>query len=453
MRCGDRRRPDPGPAAAALLRRVDREPRAARPPAARAGLPRLRERDRDGRRPPRDRRARADDEEDRQRADDPGRRPRDPSDQRARRRLLPRPDPGRAAAAGRAARARPRGCGRDRAVDGDAAVPRLRARARAASRCASTASTRSTLAGSCPPAGSTSRRRNGTTGSWRSTSPTRTRCTPASAAAARTSPARSRASTSTSTRCPPVAREAALAAGVGPTCRNPFQSIVVRSVEVLYACDEALRIIADYEPPDEPAVEVAPRAGGRLRGHRGAARHALAPLRDRRRRHDPRRADRAADLAEPARDRAGPAGVRAAHVRLPDDELRHRCEQAIRNYDPCISCATHFLTLDVERRERGHRRRQRGARRRRRRPDRSPAPRRRSSTRAIRWRCSTSGTAPTSVVVIDAVRSGAVAGHDPPLRRRRSRFRRSLRSSTSTHAVGLAEAIELARALGRLPER
>ena len=34
---------------------------------------------------------------------------------------------------------------------------------------------------------------------------------------------------------------------------------------------------------------------------------------------------------------------------VPDDELRHRCEQAIRNYDPCISCATHFLELEVDR--------------------------------------------------------------------------------------------------------
>jgi coenzyme F420-reducing hydrogenase alpha subunit len=37
------------------------------------------------------------------------------------------------------------------------------------------------------------------------------------------------------------------------------------------------------------------------------------------------------------------------HADLPDDELRWRSEQAIRNYDPCISCATHFLSLDVER--------------------------------------------------------------------------------------------------------
>ena len=35
-------------------------------------------------------------------------------------------------------------------------------------------------------------------------------------------------------------------------------------------------------------------------------------------------------------------------LNLDTDELTHRCEQAIRNYDPCISCATHFLRLTVE---------------------------------------------------------------------------------------------------------
>ena len=30
------------------------------------------------------------------------------------------------------------------------------------------------------------------------------------------------------------------------------------------------------------------------------------------------------------------------------EELTRQCEQAIRNYDPCISCATHFLDLTVE---------------------------------------------------------------------------------------------------------
>ena len=42
-------------------------------------------------------------------------------------------------------------------------------------------------------------------------------------------------------------------------------------------------------------------------------------------------------------------GFVAGHLDLSDDELQWQCEQAIRNYDPCISCATHFLKLDVER--------------------------------------------------------------------------------------------------------
>ena len=39
-----------------------------------------------------------------------------------------------------------------------------------------------------------------------------------------------------------------------------------------------------------------------------------------------------------------------SRVDLPDDRLQWECEQAIRgNYDPCISCSTHFLKLDVHR--------------------------------------------------------------------------------------------------------
>ncbi|MFC1665691.1 nickel-dependent hydrogenase large subunit, partial [Pseudomonadota bacterium] len=36
-------------------------------------------------------------------------------------------------------------------------------------------------------------------------------------------------------------------------------------------------------------------------------------------------------------------------VDLPDDMLQWECEQAIRNYDPCISCSCHFLKLNVQR--------------------------------------------------------------------------------------------------------
>jgi sulfhydrogenase subunit alpha len=59
----------------------------------------------------------------------------------------------------------------------------------------------------------------------------------------------------------PLAREAAREASLSSECRNPFRSVIVRSVEVLYACDEALRIIDEYEMPDQAAVEIVPRAG------------------------------------------------------------------------------------------------------------------------------------------------------------------------------------------------
>ena len=65
--------------------------------------------------------------------------------------------------------------------------------------------------------------------------------------------------------------------------------------------------------------------------------------------HDPRREDRAADLAEPAAIEEDLRDVVDRYADLPDEELRLRCEQTIRNYDPCISCATHFLDLEIER--------------------------------------------------------------------------------------------------------
>src|SRR5512134_3047109 len=58
-----------------------------------------------------------------------------------------------------------------------------------------------------------------------------------------------------------VAQQAAREAELETVCLNPFQSIVVRSIEVVHACDEALRLIKNYEEPDTPAVDVVPRAG------------------------------------------------------------------------------------------------------------------------------------------------------------------------------------------------
>jgi coenzyme F420-reducing hydrogenase alpha subunit len=151
-------------------------------------------------------------------------------------------------------------------------------------------------------------------------------------------------------RLSPLARDAAREAGVEPPCRDAFRSIVVRSVELLYACDEALRLIDAYEPPDEPAVPVEPVAGtgfGVSEAPRGLLYH--------RYRIDGEGTILDAKIVPPTSQNQRAIeddlrGVVGRYAHLGDDELRGLCEQTIRNYDPCISCATHFLRLEVERR-------------------------------------------------------------------------------------------------------
>ncbi len=149
----------------------------------------------------------------------------------------------------------------------------------------------------------------------------------------------------------PLAREAAREAAVGPGCLNPFQSIVVRAVEILYACDEALSIIEHYEQPDRPALEVLPRRAvghGATEAPRGMLYHRYAIdeeglITDAR--IIPPTSQNQLSIEEDLRT------VVERYAELPDEELRLRCEQAIRNHDPCISCATHFLELTVDRGE------------------------------------------------------------------------------------------------------
>lgn len=149
-------------------------------------------------------------------------------------------------------------------------------------------------------------------------------------------------------RLSPIAKEAARSAGLSAECRNPFQSIVVRSVEVLYACDEALRIIESYEMPDAPSVPVQPRAGV---GH--AATEAPRGLLYHRYRLDDQGMILEAKIVPPTSQNQKSIeddlrGVVEKNLRLSKEKLTWRCEQTVRNYDPCISCATHFLDLRIE---------------------------------------------------------------------------------------------------------
>jgi coenzyme F420-reducing hydrogenase alpha subunit len=150
-------------------------------------------------------------------------------------------------------------------------------------------------------------------------------------------------------RLSPLAREAARAAALGAVCRNPFQSIVVRAVEVVYAVEEALRIIEAYRPPPEPYADVPPRAAtgrGATEAPRGVLFHRYELDSDGiigSARIVPPTSQNQAAIEDDMRE------VVQARLHLDDHSLAAVCERAIRNYDPCISCATHFLDLTVER--------------------------------------------------------------------------------------------------------
>ncbi len=151
-------------------------------------------------------------------------------------------------------------------------------------------------------------------------------------------------------RLGPVAADAARDAGLEPGCRNPFKSILARAVELVFACEEALRVIRDYVPPDMPYVSGEIRSGvghGCTEAPRGILYH----------RYELNADGTIADAVIVPPTSQNQATIEddlrallATRLALPDAELQWQCEQAIRNYDPCISCATHFLKLEVDRR-------------------------------------------------------------------------------------------------------
>ncbi len=144
-----------------------------------------------------------------------------------------------------------------------------------------------------------------------------------------------------------IAKQAAREAKAEPPILNQFKSIIARAVETLYACDEAIRIIENYEPPEKPTVEyeVTPGFGfGCTEAPRGILYHrylidADGLIKD-------------AKIVPPTsqNQKMIESDLRnfvTANIQMPKQDLTFRCEQLVRNYDPCISCATHFLKLEI----------------------------------------------------------------------------------------------------------
>ena len=138
-------------------------------------------------------------------------------------------------------------------------------------------------------------------------------------------------------------------AGLGPTCTNPFRSIVVRAVEIAFACEEALRLIRGYRRPESPSSSSSPRdvvGHGASEAPRGTLYHRYAV--------DDEGLITEAHIVPPtSQNQLSIEDDLRAYVvgrtQLSDTQLQWELEQAIRCYDPCISCATHFLDLTVER--------------------------------------------------------------------------------------------------------
>jgi sulfhydrogenase subunit alpha len=146
----------------------------------------------------------------------------------------------------------------------------------------------------------------------------------------------------------PIAREVASAAGLSVPEFDPFFSMAARLTETTLALEEASRLIRDYEPPDPPAASVEPIAGRATwvtEAPRGTIYH---------------RYDVAADGSIAAAKIIPPTSQNLRHMEddlrtflpavldHPEEQLTRECEMVIRNYDPCISCATHFLNLELE---------------------------------------------------------------------------------------------------------
>ncbi|HUL44762.1 MAG TPA: Ni/Fe hydrogenase subunit alpha [Bacteroidota bacterium] len=146
-------------------------------------------------------------------------------------------------------------------------------------------------------------------------------------------------------RCQNAAREA----GLEKPCRNPFKSIIVRSVELLFACEEALRIIEHYEPPAKAFVDASPRAGvgsGCTEAPRGILFHRYRIADDGTILEAKIVPPTSQNLKMMERD------IRnfvTKNIDLADEKLTWQCEQALRNYDPCISCATHAIPVEIDR--------------------------------------------------------------------------------------------------------
>jgi len=131
--------------------------------------------------------------------------------------------------------------------------------------------------------------------------------------------------------------------------RNSFLSLPARALETVHSLALAVDVLEDYSPPAQSRAPIEPRAGigaAATEAPRGLLWHQYET--------DAQGLIRSARIIPPTsqnqcqiEDDLGKLAQQMSH--LDDEKLCLRCEQLIRNYDPCISCSAHCLKLHVKR--------------------------------------------------------------------------------------------------------
>jgi coenzyme F420-reducing hydrogenase alpha subunit len=149
-------------------------------------------------------------------------------------------------------------------------------------------------------------------------------------------------------RLRPEIQQQAAALGLEPPMRNPYRALLVRLIEIQQAFADAVAIIESDETPARPHLDAPPRAAtgfGATEAPRGLLYHRYVL--------DESGAITDADIVPPTAQsllaiEEDLLAFGDGWASLPLDAATRRAEQAVRNHDPCISCATHFLTLKIE---------------------------------------------------------------------------------------------------------
>ncbi len=137
--------------------------------------------------------------------------------------------------------------------------------------------------------------------------------------------------------------------GLSVPIRNPYRALLARGLELVQSYAEAIELVGTFRPSGPSRVPVAP-----CPGEGAAASEAPRGLLFHRYRLNEAGMVEAARIVPPtaqnlSRIEADLRGLLPRIAEQPEPDISQACESLVRAYDPCISCSTHFLTLDLER--------------------------------------------------------------------------------------------------------